>query len=433
MAITANTSRLKSDFLHSIKLGTGRAILLAQANPEVDFSPQIIKAMLKNFSYDGQSESSRAPYLYELYCLSAQPARIRRAVLKGLATEQRDTWTLTQLFKLALLFARQGDVKARRAIYHRFLNHPIDGSDWAGSDEIMKLDGLEGLFYIVRKFGRALAKDPDDWQDGSVVYSFQKKCPAIDAWAELRQLAEQDEDVRRYLQYVEASRTNQATYERPPVPTDLEELLRRRRPHRFFLRSALKKRGLEPHEIHQLAERLLTEQNPWVRENLLNVFTVFKFPLACQPILALARQKPRPQSRLTEFALGALQYLAAPEIREFALQKLPTTTWPASYTNLLVSNYQAGDAALLTALVGRFHNEHIIESLAISYTKIYQANPTPECAAPLLALYHKSNCGMERHEVVKLLLENSVLPAWVNEEIAFDSDAETRLLHQAQE
>jgi hypothetical protein len=40
------------------------------------------------------------------------------------------------------------------------------------------------------------------------------------------------------------------------------------------------------------------------------------------------------------------------------------------------------------------------------------------------------NCGMHRYEVVKLLLANDVLPAWLNAELPFDSYHQTRLLQQ---
>jgi hypothetical protein len=185
-----------------------------------------------------------------------------------------------------------------------------------------------------------------------------------------------------------------------------------------------------PSEARQLAKRLLTEQNPAVLENLLYLFSQIKFPLGYAPILALARQKPGRRYRIVEFATDALAHLQAPEVREFALQKLSRTTQPGRYTSILRSNYQAGDAALLTSLVERFHNEHIIETLAVSYTAIYEANPTPECAAPLLALYAKMTCGIHRHELVKLLLANDVLPAWLNAELPFDSYHQTRLLQQ---
>lgn len=428
-----NASGLKSAFWHSIKLGTGRAYLLARANPKVDFSAFIIRGALKNFAYDGQAESNRAHYLYGLYALSTQQARIRRAVLAGLAKEQDDTWSLTQLFALALRFAQDGDAAARRALYRRFLTRPIRGSDWAGAQELMQLDGLDGLTYIARKFGRKLAKNPRDWQDDHLIQSFQEKHPDIDAWEALRLLAEQDADVRRYLQAIAATLAKQAARQRPASigePDLMEMLGKPRKVNRSFLRSSLRRRTIEHSELARIANRLLTEKSKDVQENLLHLFACVKFPLDYQVILAFARQKPTGENRIVEFALEALTHFNAPEIRAFALQKLLSTTRPAQYTDILLSNYQAGDAALLTALVGRIHQEHRIEQLACSYTEIYQANKTPECAAPLLALYQKMTCGIHRNMVIELLIENNVLPDWLNEELPFDSYAKTRLLQR---
>ena len=424
----AGTNGLKSEFLQSIKCGTGRAYILAKANPGVDFSDYIIQAALKNFAYDGQAEGSRAQYIYSLHCISKQQERIRRATLKGLAEEQKDTWTLTQLFGLALLFAQNGDTKARAAIYKRF--NPFDRADWAGAAEIMTLDGLAGLEHIARKFGKALAKDPNNWQDDYLIQSFQKEYPAVDAWGELKRLAEQDEDVRRYLQNIEATLANQAVLRPSSVASELEEMLQV--PHQAHMRFALRRRNLEPQKIQQMAERLLTEKNKAVRENLLYVFTLFRYPLAHQPLLLLASQRPSGKDRITEFALDALKFLQAPEIREFALQRLSTTTRPYWYTDILISNYREGDAKLLTGLINRFHNEHTIEELARSYIEIYKANKTSECAVPLMALYQKMNCGIHRSILVELLIQSNSLPDWLNKELPFDSYAETQRLHQPQ-
>ncbi|WP_022826244.1 hypothetical protein [Hymenobacter norwichensis] len=425
------TSRLKREFRRSVKRGTGRAYLLAAAHPGINFSDYLIEAAVKNYAYDGQAEPSRAHYLYQLYGISSQQPRIQRAVLQALATEQNDTWTLTQLFELTLLFAQHGDPRARRALYHRFLRNPIAGSDWVGAYEIMALDGLEGLKHIARQYGQALAKKADDWHDDDLIRSFQRKHPAINAWQELLVLAEQDQDVHRYLATIEATRAHYATLPRSRTePPDLDEILRAPRPG--YIGMALKKRGLDAHERRRLAEQLMSEKQTAVQEKLLYVFTLFPFPLSYEPILALAQRKPSSRNRLTEFATRALKHLRAPTIREFALQRLLVTTRPDLYTDILLSNYQEGDAVLLTTLVSRFHNEHTLETLACSYTQLYQANKTPECAAPLLALYHKMTCGIHRHSVVELLLEHQVLPAWLEEELPFDSYAETRLLYQAQ-
>lgn len=119
---------IKQKFRSSIKRGTGEAHLIMQNNPTVDFSSDIIKASLKNYAYDGQSEGSRALYLSELIELSKQKDKIRQAILSGLATERQDTWALVQLFDLATIFAKQGHKDAKRAIYKRFFKKIISGS-----------------------------------------------------------------------------------------------------------------------------------------------------------------------------------------------------------------------------------------------------------------------------------------------------------------
>jgi hypothetical protein len=422
---------LKRDFRCSIRLGTGRAYLLAQAYPAVDFSDAIIEASVRNFAYNGQFEAGRKAYLCGLYGLARQQARIRRAVFQALATEQDDTWTLTQLFALALRFAQDGDAKARAALYRRFMVRPINGSRWAGAKEIIALDGLDGLKYIARKVGRWLARHPDGWEDAAHIYTFQELYPGADGWAELRQLATQDEDVHRYLASVEATTASRAEREQQTeVPdADLPGILRMR--GRYAIRRRLQKRGLAPQELRQLATQLLAERDAAVRENLYYVFTLFPFPLSYEPLLLQAGQPPNRQNqRLINYALDALALLRAPEIRAFALERLRQSSQPGRYAEILASNYQEGDAALLTAIAERTHSEVAIEQLAISYTGIYEANSTPECAAPLLALYAKMTCAIHRTTVVELLIANNVLPAWLNEELPFDCEEDTRALHQ---
>lgn len=60
-------SDIKSRFFDSLKRGTGEAYLILKENPTVDFSTYVIKGALRNFAYDGQSESSRAQYIFDLY------------------------------------------------------------------------------------------------------------------------------------------------------------------------------------------------------------------------------------------------------------------------------------------------------------------------------------------------------------------------------
>lgn len=61
---------------------------------------------MRNYAYNGQPESSKAQYIFDLYLLSDKKDKIRKAILNGIATEQEYTWSLTHLFDLAKLLSR---------------------------------------------------------------------------------------------------------------------------------------------------------------------------------------------------------------------------------------------------------------------------------------------------------------------------------------
>ena len=166
---------IKQQFLNSLKRGTGEAYLIVKDNPKINFSNEIIQGVLNLYAYDGQCEGNRAHYIFDIISISNHKKKIRKAILQGLAREQENTWNLTHMFALTKLFAQQNDMEAKKAIYDRFLNPLIEGSDWVGYLEILELDGLVGLFYIAEKFGKYLEKNPDDWQDDSIIREFQLK------------------------------------------------------------------------------------------------------------------------------------------------------------------------------------------------------------------------------------------------------------------
>ena len=302
-----DSKTIKQTFRSSIRRGTGEAHLIMQSNPTVDFSADIIKASLTNYAYDGQSENSRALYLSELIALSKQQNKIRKAVLHGLATEQEETWTLTQLFDLAKIFAQAGDTEARQAIYDRFLDNPIKGSDWVGYSEILELDGLKGLIFIAEKFGKYLDKNPDDWQDDSIIDHFQRENPKVKAFAELEKASKENRFIKIYLDYIKRTEESRKNHVRENVDYKdiIEEVLLCKPYIRLF-----RKRKLSDKEIDAIAKRLLIEKNKNNQEKLLYVFGYFKFPFDSEFVLQLAKQKPTSKNRIVEFAIDALHIFA---------------------------------------------------------------------------------------------------------------------------
>lgn len=419
-----DSKTIKQTFRSSIRRGTGEAHLIMQNNPTVDFSADIIKASLTNYAYDGQSENSRALYLSELISLSKQRDKIRKAVLHGLATEQDNTWTLTQLFDLAKIFAQSGDTVSRQAIFDRFFNHPVDHSDWVGYSEILELDGLEGLVFIADKIGKALEKNPDDWQDDMIIDHFQRENPKVKAFAELEKASKQNRFIKIYLDNIKRTEENRKNHIREKVEYKniIEEVLLCKPYIRLW------KRKITDKQLTAIANQLLIEKNKNNQEKLLYVFNKFKFPFDSEFILQFAKQKPTSKNRIVEFAIDALQYLQSKEIRQFALDQIKTTKRPESLTSILISNYQNGDSKLLTELAEKFNQDYIIENLASSYIDIYKANKTTECKEPLEAIYDKLTCGIHRKGIIEVLMDNKVLSNKIRQEIKYDSYFETRQL-----
>jgi hypothetical protein len=420
-----NTTDIKKRYFDSLKRGTGEAYLIAKENPIIDFSSYVIKGALRNYAYDGQSEPSRAQYIFDLYSLSDKKNKIRKAIINALATEQEDTWSLTHLFDLAKLFAQQGDQEMRQAIYDRFCNNPIEGSDWVGYSEILELDGLQGLIFIAEKFGKNIELNPDDWQDDWIIRSFQEENPDLDVTKILENHAKENQHIRSYLDNLKRTNASQEKHKSNQIKyKDIIDEVLNSNPFILFRRI----RNLTDTEVNQIATRLIGETDRTNIEKLIRIFDFYKFPFNSQIILDFAKQKPTSKNSIVEYAINALKHLNSKDIRNFAMDKIHKSKNPIDYLVILVSNYQNGDNKLLSEIAIKAKNEHKIENLASIYVVIFKGNSTKECQEPLEALYNKMNCGLHRNYIVRLLIENKVLTEKLKKEIKYDSYLETREL-----
>jgi hypothetical protein len=73
---------------------------------------------------------------------------------------------------------------------------------------------------------------------------------------------------------------------------------------------------LSKEEVVQLANSFFSEADKYVQARYLMFFRASKFSFDYQPLLKIAREKNPRNTRLVEFALEALQYFSADEIRQ---------------------------------------------------------------------------------------------------------------------
>lgn len=421
---------IRQRFRQSLRCGTGEAYLILQEHPGYDFTKDIEKAALTNYAYDPQCEGDRAYYVSQLIELSGRKEAIVEAVLKALATEREDTWNLDQLFALAAIFAKQGNAKARQAIYKRYHKNVIKGSEWVGEEEILELDGMQGLLHVAEVRGRALTEDPEEWEDSFLVDCFQEDHPEIPVYQELRTAAKGNAFIKKYLDMIRKHPWSGP--ERPARPKFDYAFVKERIEKKIRVPATPNVvRQLSKADIKRLADDFLQEGDFEKRERYLSVFTNTPFPYGYQPILKMAQGKSRRGSRVVWLACRSLKFFEAKAIRQFALAKLPVTRQPAVYLPLLVSNYKKGDYRLLVEIAERNHNEHMIHDMIWGYIAIYRANKTRHCKQPLETLYRKLTCGLHRYDLLKILYENGVLSKTILREMKYDSEEDNReLYHQ---
>ena len=420
---------IRQQFRQSIRCGTGKAYLILHDNQEIDFSKEITKAALNNLAFDGQAEGDRAHYVAGLINLSNKNNKIINIVLRALATERQNTWALEQLFKLAAIFAKSGNEKARQAIYKRYYKKVITGSEWCGEDTILDIDGVEGLKHIAETRGKSLFKKPGDWEDSFLVDFFQKEHPSINLYEVLKKSTKANPYIKKYLQTIKKHRWSTSKprqrlkYNYQTVKENIEN-------KKIVPIPPNGVKDLTKADIKKLADDFLKENDPVKREKYLRVFARIKYPYNYQPILMIAKKRISRDSRLVEFACEALRYFEGIEIRSFAIEKLSKTNHPAKYLTLLVANYKKGDWKLLKAIAVKYKDEQIIHSLVWGYIDIYKANRTKECKKPLEIIYEKLTCGLHRLEILEILHSNGSISKKILEEMKYDSYDGTRELYK---
>lgn len=401
--------------------------MILRDNPNIDFSKDILKAATKNHAYDGQSEGDRAHYVSSLINLAVKKEEIIKNILKALATEQEDTWALDQLFELAAIYAKKGNRKARQAIYKRYHKKVSYGSSWCGQEAIVKLDGIDGLKYIAETRGKALTENKDDWEDSFFVENFQEENPHIKVFDELRKASKENPYINKYLEEINENKvSNPQRSKRTKFSYQLvKESIERNKP--FPVPPALIK-DLKKTDIIKLADDFHKEADPIKQEKYLKVFARTKYPYDYHPIMQIAKRRNTRGTDLVEYACEALQYFQAKDIRQYAIHKLEKTNKPFVYLYLLFANYKNGDYKLLSQIADRYKNEHLVHELVGICIDLFKVNRTKECKKPLEIFYSKMTCGICRHEIIKILIDNEVLSRPILKEIEFDSYDETRNL-----
>lgn len=423
------TTDIKRQFFNSLKRGTGEAYLIFRDNPAIDFSDLIIKGAVTNYSYDNQSEGSRANYIYRFIQKSKQKDKIVKAVLTKLQSEKKDYWGLDQMCDLAVKFNKAGHPEAKMALYNRFEKNQLKGYEFCGQEQLMEIDGVNGVLKVAEVIGKTLFENPDDYEDSWRIDDFQKRHKTVDIYKELKNAAKKSKFIKAYYESITKNKWSLPRHKK--IARFSYEIIKDKIDNnKFRVLSNQRANELTTEEVKKLASEFLIEKDPIKQEQYLRFFAYRKFPFDYSPIFKIASGKNPKKTRLVEYAVETLQYFSSKEIRQLALDKFKSEKNPSNYLNLLVSNYKKGDYKLLSEIANRSDNYDYIHSIVFGFIDIYEANPTNECKEPLEIIYNKMNCGLHRKDIVKILIDNKVLSDKILNELEFDSEDEVRKLYR---
>jgi len=420
-----------SDFRRAIINGLGRAVLWVRDHPWEPHTDAIQHVCLHNTAYDAQCEGSRAQYVYEIVRLTNNPARFAEIAAKALI-EAREYWDIYQLFHLNRLFAQAGHAGARDALYDKFKQN--DGVEhFVGADELIELDGFNGLLFVLDRIGGWAEMHPDYWEDGSLLRAAQERL-GPEVTSTLQKAAEAKPGIRRYLKLVEEAAQRKESQRYQKSSSDFHKLV-------SFTYSEMRDKILSAHgdiplgwlhswgkrasedSIRFAAAALLDEPDEKMLLAYLRIFNLRAFPLKHERLIELATSQ---NSDVATASRRALRHVQSDLVRKLALDLIRAGGTDSDAIRLLVKNYGADDHILIESALDRQANENDFHWTAHRAVDVFRANPQAPALAPLLKIYEKCRCSLCRNGAVKIMVERRIIPPPILEECLHDSNEDIR-------
>ena len=410
-----------------LQKGLGRALLHVKTYGLDGVDDLVLAACLKRQGYDFQAESSREPWLFQMFVGSNDQPRFRAAILNHL-DEETDSDNLQQLCEFAKEMALLGDDEARAflwiAVQRSAMSQPHD--DWAGADVWEELEGNEGILQLARVYGRRLLLNHED----SIpigVFSIEDQ----DLKELLEPFAQTDPEIKAYWGYLEEKGQFNVfePLDRTVAKQQWHERVRSDYSVETIIGNARKKLGefpgfyttfgrhATPDELAKIYACFQQEVDEEIRLRLLWVFRRAPLPHLDDVMFHLAEGA---HGKLRAAAIAALAQLSDPLIHKLAREKVRKNQMLGDddeVLDLFSNNYAPDDASLishsLTSLKPTSDDAH---SLGWSVLDLAEKQLDASLSESLKWVYENTPCSNCRERAVKQLYKfNQLDPATLYE------------------
>ena len=387
----------------------------------------IVEACVTSLTYDPQCEAERAPWLFSL----VESANLKSQVIQTIASTlseppSADDRDMEQRSALLKELASAGSLEARDLLYLSFTR--LSTGEVVADEDIVSLDGTDGLLHVARQLGRWLQDDPDFWVHDNLIAEVDRSSVTGTAQSALERAAVSDPDIARYLAGLRltrdlpndnAGRRDVAEYSGAQILTHLDS-------HPNDQCHWLRGWGMhaDADERDVVFQALLLSEEPERVKRLLRCFGKIGVPRFDRRLLQWIASA---DDVLQRAAIRAVTSIRHEELRKFALQLIANDDL-VNGLRLLVANFEDGDLAMCATRLIPFDDADERHHVGSEVLDLCEAHSSVDALDCLLYVYEFSPCSTCRARSVTALIEMDIAPAWILNESKFDADPDTRAL-----
>ena len=436
----------KNEFADAVRKGLGRAYLHVKNHGDADIQDALLNACLHDLRYDTQAESNRSGWLMQVIKLTGNQPWYEQRIVAALESTTDITDPL-QLFPLCGAFAKEGNARARDAVYTKFTRNPLEWN-WAGGCALAEMDGLGGFLSAAEIIGARLLSDPEEHVSDDLFCYLQERYGKERVLEAIGERALQSEQVKKYLDHVQQKAGTPDTFSDNTTypntlgfnsPENIKKRTRTKWPLSKILAAAENAEGEHPSfyrafgkcaeedEIESIFKKLLSENRPEQLIRLLWVFQWRPLPALDDRIIGFACSD---NEGLRSAAIDCLSYSEDERVHDLALRifENPQARLAGCGIQLLKLNYRKGDNIKIENLLRQLQGVDIDPLwCAKDVLDVAENSGRGDMPGPLLWVYENIPCACSycRGKAVKLLLENGSAPPDILQECLHDCNTET--------
>lgn len=347
--------------------------------------------------------------------------KIEDEILIHLLNPNKDYWDITLLFELAFILVKNGNNKAKKAIYLRYSKNLIDCYELVEPDVLVILDGLKGLEFVAKIEGKMIEQDSSYWIDDHILEICKKYHPASSPIDYLKEKSKSNKYIKIFISELEDIKSLNDEKKRTSITKSLSELLELIDEGKSI--PIISGKWLNDSEILVIANLLLEEKDDEKIKSYLRLLKWTKYPLEISSLLGLLQTN---NENIKHSTLQLFKQIKNQRIRDLIENNYTNLSFLYSHLELFVSNFLEKDICVLCDILDTLRDEDSIHDFALIIMDIFDNNEIKNRTKLLNKLYSIGNCSLCRKSFINRLIESKELSKDILKEIKYDCEPDIR-------